>query len=66
MVKEGFHFLMSSRGGKHMCEEFFEELEMRFLVKCCIEREDWTGAFEVVAAEFEFCHCVYIGDMELD
>lgn len=59
MVEEGFCLPRALGDAEGVGEELFDELEMWGGCESGVEGEDGAGAFEAVAREVEFGHCVY-------
>ncbi len=58
MIDERFCFPCAFGHTEDVSEKFFDNEEMRGRGEGVIEGEDRTGAFEAVAREVEFGHCV--------
>ena len=61
MVDKGFGFAGAFGHAEDVGEEFFDDEEVGGGGEGVVEGEDGAGAFEAVAGEVEFGHCVDCG-----
>jgi hypothetical protein len=58
MVKKWLRLRMTSRTAEDLHEHWFEELQMRKVIECPIERENRTRSFETVSRQLQLRHRV--------
>ena len=59
MIYEWLDLARAFGYAKYVEEKFFDDAQVWLFVEGGVEGEDGPGAFEAVACEMEFLHCMY-------